>query len=140
MTHDLDFMVRLTDADKIHSIMESLGYKALHKTENVANYSGISELGQVDFLYAHRRYGLRMLEHAVRESLYGLPIKVVRPEDLIGLKIQSASNDANRTEQDMMDIKALLKANPDRMDMELIREYFALFKRENDLDHLLREL
>ena len=139
-THDIDFQVLLKDSDRIDGIMQGLGYKQLHRTENVANYQGLAGLGQVDFLFAQRKYSLRMLANAKTHSVLGLRFKAIRPEDLIGLKVQSSSNDPRRTEQDMLDIKGLLQANAGSLDLEMIREYFKLFKREKELNKILKAI
>jgi hypothetical protein len=45
-------------------------------------------------------------------------------------------NDPRRT-QDLEDIRALLRANHETLNMEEVREYFRLFEREPLLDELL---
>src|SRR5579872_5833995 len=93
-TFDADFMILLTQLSEVDDIMRRLGYVCLQKTENVANYNSKNpELGQVDFLLAHRRYALAMLKRAEKNELMGIPVKVLRPEDLIGLKVQSNLRD-----------------------------------------------
>lgn len=65
-------------------------------------------------------------------------VKTLRPEDLIGLKIQAISNDpGNRYPVDAPDIHKLLALHRDKMDMELVREYFRIFDKENLLDEWL---
>ena len=137
-THDVDFQVLLKDSDKVDAIMKGLGYQLLHRTENVANYHGAAGLGQVDFLFAHRKYALKMLANAETHPVLGIKIRAVRPEDLIGLKVQSSTNDAQRKEQDMLDIKGILQANRGTLDLDRVREYFRLFKREKELDEILK--
>lgn len=139
-TRDIDFMVALSDSERVHMIMESLGYQALHRTQNVANYSGPSELGQVDFLFAQRQYGLDMLHNANPETFLGESIRVIRPEDIIGLKVQSSSNDPERADQDRVDIKNILRVNVAKLDMGLVREYFKVFDREEELERILSSL
>jgi hypothetical protein len=43
-------------------------------------------------------------------------------------------------EQDLEDIRALLRANKDTLDMQEIREYFRLFNKEQLLDELQQQL
>jgi hypothetical protein len=40
----------------------------------------------------------------------------------------------------LRDIKALLRANRDSLDMTEVREYFKLFERESLLDELVRQV
>jgi predicted nucleotidyltransferase len=117
--------------------MKSLGYELLHKTVETAQYgSKDSDMGQVDFLFAHRTYALSMLERAQDNKLLGHAIRVVRPEDLIGLKIQSSSNDSNRAEKDMVDIHEVMLRHGKTMDWKLIEDYFKLFQRETEFQDL----
>ena len=58
---------------------------------------------------------------------------------LIGLKVQSSTNDPSRQRLDMADIVRLLRAERN-VDMQRVREYFRVFEREKELDVLLAEL
>lgn len=139
-TVDIDFAVLLEQSNSADDIMKKYGYKNLHKTEDVANYSSqIAEFGQVDFLFAHRKYALQMLKRAELREVFGFKIKVIKPEDLIGLKIQSSSNDPLRYNKDMGDIEGIISKNIKTLDFEIIREYFGLFEREKELDVILSE-
>jgi len=140
LTHDIDFIILLKDSEKVARIMTGLGYKALLCTENVANYSGLAEMGRVDFLFAHRKYSLKMLDRAEPKSLLGFTFKVVKPEDLIGLKIQSCSSDSSRSSKDLADIEEIMRDNRKSLDWNLIREYYRLFGRENDLEETLKKI
>ena len=142
-TQDIDFLVAKEDAPKVKSILLANSYELLHESEDVSNFSSpIGALGRVDFLYAHRKYTRGMLQRAPeRDFLNGaLKVKIIVPEDLIGLKVQSSSNDANRYHQDMADIEAVIRANRDKLNMALIREYFELFQRGKELDGILERL
>jgi hypothetical protein len=58
---------------------------------------------------------------------------------LIGFKLQGWVNDPRRT-RDKEDIRALLRANRDTVDMQEVREYFELFNRTELLHALLRDI
>jgi hypothetical protein len=66
-------------------------------------------------------------------------LRVVSAEGLIGFKLQALGNDPSRT-QDIGDIRALLRANRDSLNLEEVREYFRLFKREDWLDELINDI
>jgi predicted nucleotidyltransferase len=139
-TFDADFMILLNQADQVDQIMKKIGYEALHKTQDVANYkSSDPDMGQVDFLFAHRRYALSMLKRARPVSLLGHSVKVIQPEDLIGLKVQSGSNDPDRTLQDNADIEDILRKHHATLDWTLIEGYFRLFDREAEFKALSRK-
>ena len=142
-TDGIDMLIAADGKEKLKTIIAGYGYKLLHESDDVLNFSADSvDLGRIDFLLAHRTYASRMLERAEpREILNGeFTIKVVTVEDQIGLKVQSSSSDSTRFHRDMADIEALMKMNYAKLDMSLLREYFALFEREPELDALLEEL
>lgn len=142
-TLDIDLIVKQEDAEKIKSIMCGHGYDLIHEREDVLNFTGRKfELGRVDFLQAHRKYALSMLENAEEKELLDgqFKIRVIRKEDLIGLKVQSSSNDPGRFNQDMADIRAMIAERSEKLDMDLVREYFCLFDRENELDEMIDEI
>ena len=63
------------------------------------------------------------------------------PEDLIGLKIQAIYNDPkNRLMIDAPDIQRLLPLYKDKMNMQLVREYFKIFGKEDILDEWLSNI
>lgn len=142
-TRDIDLLVLEQDSLKIKEIMLKHRYELLHESEDVLNFSSRNfALGRVDFLLAHRKYTLAMLQRAREESVLEgkYKIKVLRVEDQIGLKIQASSNDPKRLHQDMADIRMLLELHHPKLDTQQIREYFLLFNREKELDNLLRGL
>jgi hypothetical protein len=73
-----------------------------------------------------------------RQTPFG-PLRVVGLEGLIAFKLQGLVNDARRT-QDLEDIRALLRANRNKIDVVELREHFRLFDREALLDELLANL
>jgi len=142
-TLDIDLIILSENAPIIKEIMLSHGYDLIHESEDILNFAGKKfELGRVDFLLAHRKYTLAMLKRAEEKAIFEgkLKIKVLKPEDIIGLKIQSSSNDPQRLQQDMADITALIKNNYSRLDTSLLKEYFSLFNRENELEIILKEI
>jgi hypothetical protein len=66
-------------------------------------------------------------------------LHVVSVEGLIAFKLQGWVNDPRRT-QDLEDIRALIRANRDTLNLSDVREYFALFQREALLEEILSEL
>ncbi|MBI5415267.1 MAG: hypothetical protein HZA29_00465, partial [Candidatus Omnitrophica bacterium] len=67
-------------------------------------------------------------------------VKVITPEDIIGLKVQASVNDPGRGARDRADIEELLKRHADKLDLKLLREYFSLFDRQDELDELLGKI
>ena len=138
-TLDLDLLADGRRADDVDRILLERGYSCLHRNEDLANYAGESrERGRVDFLFARRAHGKAMLERAELHEILGESVRVVDASDLIGLKVQSSSNDASRIHRDLADIERLLRGA--NVDLARVREYFRLFDREKELDALLAEL
>ena len=72
-----------------------------------------------------------MLERAPEVSVFdgSLRLRTLRPEDIVGLKVQALANDPGRERRDLADIELLAERFAAAMDWERIREYFALFDR-----------
>jgi hypothetical protein len=133
-TRDVDFLAEADDAEQIHAMLLQLGYRCVHRSRDAANYLRGDE--GLDLLYAHRPEARRLLAEAgERESVLG-NLRVVSAEGLIGFKLQGWVNDPRRV-QDLEDIRGLLRANADSLDMGEVRRYFALFDKEALLDELV---
>ncbi len=142
-TGDVDMLILSEDKDKVKSILLKRGYKLIHESKDVMNFvSDDDMLGRTDFLLAHRKYALSMLERAEEKNVLNgkFKIKVIRVEDQIGLKVQSSSNDSRRFHRDMADIELLISSNYSNLDVKLLREYFGLFNRQDELEKILKKL
>ena len=138
-TVDLDFLVLKEDLPKVDRIMQRNNYECKYRTENVSQYvSPLKIFGEVDFLHAFRKISSRMLEDAIEKDVFEgrMKIKVLRPEDIIGLKIQAAVNDSERAEREFLDIEALMNHYKERLDWDLIEEYFSLFEQDDKFKEL----
>ena len=136
-TQDVDFLVEAEAADKVHDALLDLGYQCIYRSEDAANYVRATE--GLDLLYAHRPLARRLLAQASeRETPMGR-MRIISVEGLIGFKLQGFVNDATRT-RDLDDIRALVKVHRASLDMDELREYFALFNRPGLLNELLDEL
>ena len=133
-TKDVDFLVEAEAADKVHDALLDLGYQCIYRSEEAANYVRTTE--GLDLLFAHRPLARRLLAQASeRETPMGR-MRIISVEGLIGFKLQGFVNDASRT-RDLDDIRALLKLHRNSLDMDELREYFALFNRPELLNELL---
>lgn len=133
-TKDVDFLVEVEAAERVHVALLGLGYQCLYRSEDAANYVRGTE--GLDLLYAHRPLARRLLAQASeRETPMGR-LRIISVEGLIGFKLQGFVNDATRT-RDLDDIRALLQVHRASLDMNELREYFALFNKPELLDELL---
>ncbi|MDO8748145.1 MAG: nucleotidyl transferase AbiEii/AbiGii toxin family protein [Candidatus Omnitrophota bacterium] len=135
-TIDLDFIIHRGDLEKVDKIMRIHGYQCVYKSDEVAQYVCQAKIfGEIDFILAHRNISYKMLERAQDKEIFSRTVKVLRPEDVIGLKIQALANDETRTSQEYFDIESLLGLYKKNLDWPLLEEYFTLF----DLGHKYQE-
>jgi len=132
-TVDLDFILMLQDLEQADHILQGFGYQRAFKSENVSHYiADDSSLGRIDLLHAFRGPSLSMLARAEQiEVADGLALPVVQPEDIIGLKIQAAYNDARREAADWLDIRLIIETAGQTgrtLDWELIADYLEIFE------------
>jgi hypothetical protein len=135
-TRDIDFLVDADDADRTHAIVLSLGYRCAHRSADAANYVRGDE--GLDVLYARRPIARRLLAEASERATALGALRVVSAEGLIGFKLQALVNNPGRA-RDLDDIRALLRAQRGRLNMAEVRDYFALFDRQELLDELLAQ-
>lgn len=130
-TVDLDFLIHRDDLKALDQIMTGLGYLSYARTENVSHYRHPQgRWGAVDVLHAFRHFSLGMLERAASLPIFGgaRTIRVLQPEDIIGLKVQVMANNPLRRAQETVDIEALLAVYGRRLDWNRVQEYFDLFE------------
>jgi len=141
-TVDMDFLIHHEDLEKLDTIMLGLGYERKYRSENVSQYiSPLQIMGEVDVLHAFRKASVKMLDRAVEKKIFGsqLTIKVLKPEDVIGLKVQAMANDPSRQTTDLADIEALMAMHKDTLDWELIGEYFKIFNMQETANTLRKK-
>ncbi len=142
-TMDIDLLVLADDKSRIKSIMIANDYELVFESEEVITFIGNDDyLGRVDFLLAHRKYTMAMLERAQKKSVLqgSTETYVVEPEDLIGLKIQAIANDRDRYYQDMADIQMIIKNKYEILNFNRIKEYFELFDKLDDYNKLISDI
>ncbi len=131
-TVDMDFLVHRDDLFKIEKIMKDNNYECVYKTENVSQYiSSLKIFGEIDFLHAFREISVGMLQRATEKDIFGegLKIRVLSPEDIIGLKLQALANDETRTLREYSDIEALMENYNVNLDWNILEEYFTIFSQ-----------
>jgi hypothetical protein len=130
-TLDLDLLVEKEDLPGADRVFASLGWKRVYRSANVSHYRAARD-GRVplDVIHAFRPDSRRMLGMAVNRRMPdGAPVRVLRPEDIIGLKVQAMANDPGRKWIDTPDIEAIA-GKGGRLDWPRILRYYRLFGRE----------
>jgi len=136
-TIDIDFLVDGAALDELDALMTGLGYRKEFSTENVSQYLTAAADGvEVDFIHAFRPVSVKMLKEALTVDIFGggIKAKVLRPEDIIGLKVQALVNNPDRKNRDLADIEAL--AANGGLEWERIAPYYAMFGMEKDFEAL----
>ena len=139
-TMDIDFLVHRDDLDALHDAMQTFGYQRRACSEDVSQYRHeVPGLGSVDFVHAFRRISLEMLGRAVARPVFGgtRQVRVLLPEDVIGLKVQAIVNDPEtRKAKDSADIEALMAARGAELDWGRVEEFYKLFSLEEEARRL----
>src|SRR5262249_4816801 len=126
--------------DAVHAALLDAGARCVHRGDDAANYAGTFPiLAPVDVIYARRDRAREMLRRATPRALPGAPLRapVGDAEALIGLKLQALWNAPERTSRDQADIDAVVAAREGKLDVGLLRDYYRLFDREDELERLL---
>ena len=143
-TIDIDFLILVDDLEKAENVLSSAMYSCIYKTENISQYSSsIKTLGHIDIIHAFRHLAREMLTRVQSFTVFDqYSVKVLFPEDIIGLKVQAIANEPSRHAADFQDIRLLLKykkMNQQNVDWELLEDYFDLFNKQNLLVQLRNE-
>lgn len=140
-TIDLDFLVDEKDVEKICFLMEEIGYKKIYSSRYVSQYySDIKLFGCVDFLHACKKISKQMLKNAMELYVFNktLKIRVLKPEDIIGLKIQAVKNNPERYFREMGDIDEIINMFKDEIDFNVVRKYFTIFDMDDEYNRFKR--
>lgn len=141
-TMDLDFLVDGNDLEKVAKIMRKYGYNCAYKSKDVSQYVATAKIfGEIDFLLALRPISREMLARAKRVMTFEgrLNLKVLAPEDIIGLKTQAIANNPSRETREFADIEIIMDYFGARLDWELLRGHFLLFEMEEKFKELRKK-
>ncbi len=140
-TVDIDLLVNRDDMEKVDPVMKQLGYECKYRSENVSQYvSPLRVFGEVDFLHAFREASLEMLKRAEKKEVFNsLEITVLRPEDLIGMKLQAIKNNPEREQIDLMDIDSLISVIGKDLDRSLVEKYAEILDMKELFEQRIRK-
>jgi len=138
-TIDIDFLVSSQDILIVKKTIEDMGYSLIYGSEEVIQFQfSDNSRPPIDILIAHRKYSNNMLLRSDLKYVDDLEVKVLIPEDIIGLKLQAYCNDSSREVQDKADIENLIRNNLDNIDWEKIEDYYDIFDLMADFHELRR--
>lgn len=119
-TVGIDLLADGTKKEIIKAELIKMGFILKHESSEVLQFSGT---GFLDILLANRPLSQEMLKRALLNKDFN--IYILKPEDIIGLKIQAYQNDRSRELQDKADIQKLLTLP--NLDMVIVQKYADLF-------------
>jgi hypothetical protein len=128
-TADIDLLADGTKKEIIKTELIKKGFELKYESDEVLQFMG---LGFLDVLLANRPLSQQMLKQAQLNQ--ELNIYILKPEDIIGLKIQAYKNDTSRELQDKADIQKLL-ALP-KIDLAEVKKYADLFDEWSIIEKL----
>ena len=132
-TADVDLLIDGANRDLAIEVLQKKGFNLTLSTKEVLHFDNA---GYLDILLANRPMSKAMLDNALLIKGAKLDIKCVKPEDIIGLKIQAYTNDRSRELQDKADIKALFELHSN-MDINKVKEYAEMFGEWNSIKPLI---
>jgi hypothetical protein len=141
-TMDLDFIIDRNDLPKTDEILRKYNYNCVYKSENVSQYvSDIKAFGEIDILHAFREISVSMLKRTQEKDIFdgSLKIRVLLPEDIIGLKLQALVNNPKRENQEYADMQSIVSSYQGNLNWDLIKEYFDLFGKKEEYAKLKGE-
>ncbi len=133
-TFDVDFLVDGQFQGKIKEIAKSLNLALVNESAEFVQYTGSTS---IDVIFANRPHSQEMIKNAVKVVNFEYP--VVRPEDLIGLKIQAFKGDKRREFVDKNDILVLMRLLPN-LDYAVIKKYADIFGAWDEIEDLKKRL
>lgn len=134
-TMDIDFLIQKSDMESVKEILcEIKKLEVFYESSEVLQLNGPVDL---DIIWASRPDSLKMLQNAMAKEE---KIRVVNLHDLVGLKIQSMTNDSRRKFKDLSDIQMVLENNLDEIDWIKIKYYADLFNQWPVLEMIKKDL
>ncbi|MEK6556589.1 MAG: hypothetical protein AABZ31_15170 [Bdellovibrionota bacterium] len=133
-TFDVDFLVDGQYQKKIKEIAKSLSLTLVNESAEFVQYTGSAS---IDVIFANRPLSQEMIKNSVKLENFQYP--VVRPEDLIGLKIQAYKGDKRREFVDKNDILTLMRLRPN-LDYTEIKKYADIFGAWNEIEELKKRI
>lgn len=131
-TADIDLLAEGSKKDTIKSELLKNGFVLKHESQEVLQFSGA---GFLYILLANRPLSREMLKRAAFNQDLG--IYVLKPEDIIGLKIQVYKNDPSRELQDKADIQKLIRLP--NIEIQIIKQYAELFQEWSEIEKIIGE-
>lgn len=135
--HYIDILIDREDMMRVHPYLEEAGYKRIRCSSDISQYlSNEYLLGTIDFIHAYENVTLKMLDNCcVEEGPFGA-VRVLRTEDVVGIKLLGIYNDPSRERVDFMDIEQIVKEKKKIIDWDFLEEYFLQFDMFGKFDIL----
>lgn len=134
-TNDIDIIIHEEDRERVKKILLQKGFSIFSENPEFLQFQGPCP---IDIQIARRPISQKMLSDA--QILPSLNIKCLRPEDIIGLKIQAYAINSKREFKEKADIQALIERLSNKMDWDRIRKYADLFGKWPEIDAIRKKV
>lgn len=132
-TRDIDLLLRKEDLPRVDRLLLRFGYRLQSRNQEFSRYvNAHRERVDVDVQHAFRSESRSILRRARMHDIAGteLSLRIVQPEDLIGLKVQAAASNRDRRLGDLTDIQNVAAARGRALNWRRAMKYFRLFGME----------
>ena len=128
-TNDIDMLIHEDDKEKAKNLLLKKGYTLFSENSEFVQFQGQCP---IDIQLARRPISKKMLADA--QMLPNTPVRCLRVEDLIGLKIQAFSTNSKREFKEKADIQALIELHFSSLDWAKIKNYADLFSKWDEIE------
>jgi hypothetical protein len=129
-TIDVDCIVAAERREEMKLFLESRGF------DEAARHGGFSRFHHRSLIYplldvmeVDAETWREMWDQSVAKTLVGLPVRVPAVGHLISLKLHAIQQNPSRTMKDGEDLASIVRANPDVMPEEELRQLFGRYQQ-----------
>jgi len=137
MDPETEVLIHKEDLPKLDDMLLDQGFTLRYRSANVSYFvKQKSELQSLNFVHASSEISQSMLERALDKPVFpeARLTRVVKPEDLIALKLQGTTGDLEARHKELIVIEALLAAGKKDVDWSKLAELFSLFDMATEFE------
>jgi hypothetical protein len=133
-------MIHEADYDRAFAAFRALGYDEFHKSELYAKLKAVRTQGlDVDLMFVNRATFDYVQQHARDVTVYGVPFRVPRPEDIIAMKLHACKQGGFRREiKDLIDIVGIVESQGIDVNAQPFKDLCMKFGDQGLYDDILK--
>jgi hypothetical protein len=135
----MELLVSRDDMEKLDLLLKDIGYERTQHGAGSSRYALSGEVNyELDVVHPAGDVVLEMIGRTGEKQLIGglAEIRVLRLEDIIGLKLQMIKNDPGTESRYMADIKSLASIYGKVMDWPLVEKHAEMFGMQSILNKI----